>query len=107
MIQSFNLASYWAVRRRCNWALSDNRAPVSTRIVMMSLTLTSLGGGVGISYQLARTGGALPSGKLPPMPAVGPGGTFSCATTIRLLYKLEFGPSSAMVRTAIIVIPTQ
>src|SRR5262245_65742963 len=73
----------------------------------MSLTLTSLGGGVGISYQLGRTAGAFPSGKLPPIPAVGPGGTFSCATTIRLLYKLEFGPSSAIVRTAIIVIPTQ
>src|SRR5439155_18634262 len=39
------------------------------------------------------------------MPAVGPGGSASCAATMRLLYKLEFGPSSAMARPAVIAIP--
>src|SRR4029079_7989934 len=86
---------------------SDKRAPVSTRMVIMSLTFTYLGGGTGISYQLGRTAGCPPSGKLPPIDAVGPGGTFSCAATMRLLYKLEFGPSSAIVWAAIATTATQ
>src|SRR5689334_1244138 len=71
---------------------------------MMSLIFTSFGGGLGISYQLGRAVGCPPSGKLPP--TGGPGGIDSCAATMRLLYKLELGPSSAIeVAVTAIVIP--
>src|SRR6476620_6354972 len=64
-------------------------------MVMMSCMRTSFGGGTGISYQL----GAAAAGLLMPKPPVGEdddcvGGVVFMEAANRLLYRLEFGPSS-------------